>query len=142
VAVYWADPDSGVQQCMAIDIYDSVAGNLAAVAATVDAMRSIERHGGAQILKRAFSGFTALPSSTTTALSAEQAALVVARRMSSVVGGPEAAARRVLAEREYARDAVRIAAMKTHPDNGGVTEDFQLIQEAKRVLEAHHGGSL
>jgi hypothetical protein len=70
VAVYWADPDSGAQQCMAIDLYTSVAGNLAAVAATIDAMRAIERHGGAQILKRAFEGFKALPSSTVTALSA------------------------------------------------------------------------
>jgi hypothetical protein len=46
---------------MAIDIYDRVADNLAAVAATLDAMRAIERHGGAAILERAFTGFTALP---------------------------------------------------------------------------------
>jgi hypothetical protein len=46
---------------MAIDIYDSVAGNLGAIAATLDAMRAIERHGGARILERAFTGFEALP---------------------------------------------------------------------------------
>ena len=47
---------------MAIDAYRRVADNLAAVAATLDAMRAIKRHGGAAILDRAFAGFTALPS--------------------------------------------------------------------------------
>ena len=46
---------------MAIDQYYKVEENLAAIAATLDAMRAIERHGGAQILDRAFTGFTALP---------------------------------------------------------------------------------
>lgn len=60
VAVYW-QTRKGEKKVMAIDIYDRVADNLAAVAATLDAMRAIERHGGAQILDRAFTGFTALP---------------------------------------------------------------------------------
>lgn len=60
VAVYWKDR-RGKQQCMAIDRYDRVADNLAAIAATLDAMRAIERHGGAEILERAFLGFQALP---------------------------------------------------------------------------------
>ena len=46
---------------MAIDQYFRVADNLAAIAATLEAMRAIERHGGAEILDRAFTGFTALP---------------------------------------------------------------------------------
>jgi hypothetical protein len=37
------------------------ADNLAAIAATLEAMRAIDRHGGATILNRAFTGFTALP---------------------------------------------------------------------------------
>jgi hypothetical protein len=60
VAVYWRK--GKVMRCMAIDRYDRVADNLAAIAATLDAMRAIERHGGAEILDRAFTGFTALPS--------------------------------------------------------------------------------
>jgi len=59
VAVYWLM--KGKSQCMAIDTYDRVADNLAAVAATLEAMRAIERHGGAPILDRAFIGFAALP---------------------------------------------------------------------------------
>jgi hypothetical protein len=61
VAVYWERAGDKSAKCMAIDRYDRVADNLAAVAATLEAMRAIERHGGAQILDRAFTGFTALP---------------------------------------------------------------------------------
>jgi len=45
---------------IAVDRYYRVRDNLAAIAATLDAMRAIERHGGAQILERAFLGFAAL----------------------------------------------------------------------------------
>lgn len=58
-AVYWLD--SGEHRCMAIDQYTKVEMNVAALAATIEAMRAIERHGGAAILNRAFAGFTALP---------------------------------------------------------------------------------
>lgn len=63
VAVYWEDRylRSQPPRCMAIDCYDRVADNLAAIAATLDAMRAIERHGGAVVLERAFAGFAALP---------------------------------------------------------------------------------
>lgn len=59
VAVYWRD--RGTQRCMAVDRYIRIADNLGAVAATIEAMRAIERHGGAMILDRAFMGFAALP---------------------------------------------------------------------------------
>ncbi len=60
VAVYWSIMGDA-PKVMAIDIYARVADNLAAVAATLDAMRAIERHGGARVLERAFTGFAALP---------------------------------------------------------------------------------
>lgn len=60
-AVYWKKKDADAMRCMAIDQYTRVADNLAAIAATLEAMRAIERHGGAQILERAFLGFAALP---------------------------------------------------------------------------------
>jgi hypothetical protein len=59
-AVYWQRRGE-TMRVMAIDLYDRVADNLAAIAATLSAMRAIERHGGAQILERAFTGFAALP---------------------------------------------------------------------------------
>lgn len=61
VAVYWRKTDKDLHKVMAIDQYDRVADNLAAIAATLEAMRAIERYGGAQILDRAFTGFLALP---------------------------------------------------------------------------------
>lgn len=135
VAVYWRHPDSDRPQCMAIDLYDSVAGNLAAVAASIAALRAIERHGGAQILDRAFAGFNALPATATTTMGTESAAVVLARRSRYV-------SERIQADREIARTAYREAAAKSHPDAGGSHEDFTLVQEAKRVLEAHFGASL
>ena len=63
VAVFWTDADDR-RKCMAADHYDTVGDNLAAVAATLEALRAIERHGGARLLDRAFTGFAALPAPT------------------------------------------------------------------------------
>lgn len=65
VAVYWQRAKDTQHKVMAIDRYDRVADNLAAIAATLEAMRAIERHGGAIILERAFTGFLALPAPNT-----------------------------------------------------------------------------
>lgn len=62
VAVYWKRAKDPQHKVMAVDQYTKVADNLAAIAATLEAMRAIERHGGAMILERAFLGFTSLPS--------------------------------------------------------------------------------
>lgn len=59
-AVYWTTRE-GDKRCMAIDLYERIADNIAAVAATLEAMRAIKRHGGGEILDRAFTGFKALP---------------------------------------------------------------------------------
>jgi hypothetical protein len=61
VAVYWIKTGRKQMKCMAIDRYGRVADNMAAIAATIEAMRAIERHGSAEILERAFLGFQALP---------------------------------------------------------------------------------
>jgi DnaJ domain len=98
-AVYW-QTRNGKRRVMAIDRYDRVADNLAAIAATLEAMRAIERHGGAQILDRAFTGFTALPSQ-------QRASWRV------ILGVNEGASL------EQARDAYRKLAAQHHPDRGG-----------------------
>ena len=144
-AVYWRSRGQKQTKVMAVDRYDRVADNLAAIAATLNAMRAIERHGGAQILKRAFQGFRALPASTTPALSAREAAAVVARRSGA---DDEDTVDLILDDREWAKEGVRRAVKRTHPDSpdrtdrGGSTDDYMLVQEAKRVLEAHHGVTL
>jgi hypothetical protein len=111
VAVYWRADAGETPRCMAIDRYDRVADNLAAIAATLDAMRAIERHGGAEILNRAFTGFTALPSGSTT-------------HWSDVLGVAENASR---AEIEAAYRRLR---SQHHPDRGGDAERFHAVQKA------------
>lgn len=65
VAVYWRKGQNAPMKCMATDRYHGVADNLCGIAATLEAMRAIERHGGAEILERAFRGFAALPQTAT-----------------------------------------------------------------------------
>ena len=102
VAVYWQKKNQPMR-VMAIDVYYRVADNLAAIAATLAAMRAIERHGGAQILERAFTGFDALP--------APQAK--VTRPWWEVLGlRPDASA-------DIIEQAYRAAAKRAHPDTGG-----------------------
>lgn len=110
VAVYWSDRNQ--QRCMAVDRYDRIADNLAAIAATIEAMRAIERHGGATILDRAFQGFTALPAPES---------------WWQVLGltGPNAT-------RSEIEGAHRSLIMKHHPDReGGDTELAARINRAR-----------
>lgn len=100
VAVYWPTK-KGENKVMAVDIYDRVADNLAAVGATLVAMRAIERHGGAVILERAFTGFTALPAPD------------AKREWWEILGVPRSSAR------EQVKSAYRALASKHHPDKGG-----------------------
>lgn len=113
-SVYWLDRASGTKRCMAIDMYDIVEHNLAAIAATLDAMRAIERHGGAAILDRAFTGFAALP-----------APIEAARPWRDVLGV-------AFDERDAGRitECYRISRSKAHPDKGGTPEAFQAVDRA------------
>jgi hypothetical protein len=109
--------------------------NLRAIALGLESLRRLERYHIAQSGDQ-YRGWQALPASTTTALSTNQAADVLARR---AVNLPADA---ILRNVDHARTAYREAAAKTHPDAGGTTADFQLVQEAKRVLDAHFGAKL
>ncbi len=112
VAVYW-QPKKGPMKVLAVDRFDRVADNLAAVAATLAALRSIERWGGGQILDRAFTGFTALPGPETK------------RTWRDVLGVPPH-------ERDPGkiREAYRLAASRAHPDKGGSHERMTEVNKA------------
>lgn len=112
-AVYWIDGKH--RRVMAIDLYDRVADNIAALAATLDAMRSIERHGGAAILERAFTGFTALPAPT----GARDWQIVL--ELQGLL----------LPTREDIDQAYRRLASKHHPDKGGSAERMAEINKAR-----------
>lgn len=113
-AVYWTD--CGNRRCMAIDRYDRIADNLGAIAATIDAMRAIERHGGAEILDRAFTGFAALPAPAP-------------QEQPHQILGVEPDANE--AEIDY---AYKRLAMQLHPDRGGTTEDMARINAARDAM--------
>lgn len=108
VCVYWQTSSKAPMRCMAVDRYDEVQDNLAAVAATLEAMRAIERHGGASILDRAFTGFTALPAPT------------AERPWWEVLGVDPAASK------DQIREAFRRLASKLHVDHGG--SDSQMAE--------------
>lgn len=112
-AVYWTL--RGKQQCIAVDRYDRVADNLAAIAATLDAMRAIERHGGAEILERAFLGFAQLPQNRT------------GRPWREVFG--IAGDRNVT--REFIEAQYRSLAHVRHPDKGGTHEAMSELSAAR-----------
>jgi DnaJ domain len=120
VAIYWHTAASrritgpspkAAPRCMAIDLYDRVADNLAAIAATLEAMRTIGRHGGALILDRAFTGFTALPAP---------------EQWFQVLGVP------AQASADEIRDAHARLAAQHHPDRaGGNTDKMARINVAR-----------
>lgn len=110
VAVYWR-VGPGPMKVMAIDRYDRVADNLAAIAATLEAMRAIERHGGGEIIERTFTGFDALPPP---------------KSWADILGVPPTATR------EQVNEAFRSLASKHHPDRpGGSHERMAEISRAR-----------
>ncbi len=106
-AIYWRVGKEPMRS-MAIDRYDRVADNLAALGATLEAMRAIERHGGAEILNRAFLGFAALP---------EKASQSWRLRL----GFKEDEAVTI----DLVQSAFRALAHKHHPDKGGDPDKWQ-----------------
>lgn len=122
VAVYW-ETRKQERRVMAIDRYTEVADNLAAVALTLDAMRAIDRHGGAQILERAFTGFTALPA---------PGASTHWRDVLEVGSGETTL--------EECKRNYRILASTAHPDKGGSHEAMAALnlalEQAQQELKA------
>lgn len=118
VAVYWQKRDE--RRVIAIDAYHRVADNLAAVAATLEAMRAIERHGGAAVMDRAFTGFAAITDDRT------QPWYVV---LGVAVDSMEATVRAAYA---------RLRSQK-HPDRGGTAAEFDEVQKAFQRFCAARG---
>ena len=110
-AVYF-QKKGGPMRVIAVDAYTRVRDNVAAIAATLEAMRAIQRHGGAQILERAFTGFAAL-------------AAPKGRNWWDVLEvEPTASMDTILAK-------FRSLAMRHHPDRGGSPESMSELNEAR-----------
>lgn len=101
-----------VSRCIPCDMYLKPEDNMAAIAATLDALRTVERHGS-QMFNAAFSGFDALPAPKNSSARSWQEVL------------------------EYfgidiaeAEKAYKIARKNAHPDHGGNDDEFNEVQEA------------
>ena len=102
---------AGKPRAMPCDTYTTVAGNIAAIAAHIEATRAIERHGVATVVEM-FAGFTALP------------APGAARPWWEVLGVSQSASP------EQVDAAYRTKAKLAHPDAGG---DAGLMAEINRA---------
>lgn len=111
---------------MAIDLYTKVEQNLAALARTIDSMRAIERHGGAAIIERAFTGFAALPAPI----------IMGSERPWHEVLGVD-----FLATLEEVDAAYRQLRSTRHPDRGGSTDAFtELTKAYEQAIEEIKNG--
>lgn len=112
VAVYFIRSGSGRREVIPCDRYDDVAQNLAAVAATIAALRALDRHGTG-IMERAFTGFAAIEDHSQKP-----------KPWWIVLGVPLEAQAFQVVEAYHRRRAA------THPDRGGSDDDFNEVQAA------------
>lgn len=120
VCVYWTR--KGKAESMPVDQYHRVADNLAAIAAILDAMRLIQRHGGSTILERAFTGFTALPAPNT---------------WRAVMGLAENAPCNIATVKALYRSLSK----QHHPDNGGSESKMSELNWAMKEAEKEACGT-
>lgn len=104
VAVYFRR--KGRDVVFACDTYGSIHENIHAIGLTIEALRAIERHGAAELLDRAFTGFEALP------------APGASKHWRDVLDVPEGSGNRA-DQLARARMHYRALALANHPDRGG-----------------------
>ena len=111
--------------------------NLRAIGFGLEALRKVERYG---IAKRGqqYAGWKALPGSgemTTT-----MTALAAAEAIEKWADEPFISTDDIVGDYDAFRTAYRVAASKVHPDAAeGDVHRFQVLQECRLILDAHHG---
>lgn len=122
---------------MPLDSYHTWQQNLHALALTLVALRAVDRYG-ATASGEQYRGWMAIPAVTTPVMTTQAAA----RKLVSFAGGKDSESD-VLANAATCRTVLRAAMAKTHPDKHmGDANDFKLVGELKRILQAHHGVDL
>jgi hypothetical protein len=123
----------------ACDTYTTWEDNLRAIAKTLENLRAVERYGATKHGEQ-YRGYAQIeapkPEPEGDFSNAEQAA-----RWLSVQCGHMFATQHVaiLASSDLLKEAYREAAKRLHPDKmGGSEVEFKRLQEAKRLLDAHH----
>lgn len=118
------------------DTYNDWQENLRAIVLALDALRRVDRYG---VTRRGeqYTGWKQLPSGITPAMTIEQAAEILCGLAGQSGDGTRIT---VIESAKALQGAYRDACKNTHPDlNGGTDGSFKILQEAKRVLDAHHG---
>lgn len=126
----------------AADHYDDWKDNLSAVAKILEALRGINRWGGASAGKQ-YAGFSPVVYNSSQAASTqaapgpfaspEAAAVFIARHADGWSAGQ-------ISDNSLAlKSAYNAASIKLHPDTGGTHEGFIQLQQAKDLLERRHG---
>jgi hypothetical protein len=123
VAVYFTF--KGRRMVMARDAYSSVHDNLRSVGLAIEHLRGLERHGGGDMMERAFEGFEALPPPSSDPNS-EHAHW-------SVVLGVDADA-----HLDVIHHAYRTLSKEAHPDNGGDATKFARLSRAYEQAKAEY----
>lgn len=116
VAIYFQL--KGRSMAMACDRFDNAAANMRSLGLAIDAMRQLERHGGGQMMERAFAGFAALP------------APVAKRKWWDVLETLPDSAPEII-EWNYKR-----LAKDRHPDNGGDANAMAELNAARADARA------
>ncbi len=109
----------GMQIAIPCDRWTTVAGNLRAIAKTIEAMRGMERWGAKHMIRAMIQGFTALPAP-------EDWRAVFGFRANETV------------TLQYVEDTYRSLARKHHPDiPGGSTREMERLNAAIAAARAH-----
>jgi hypothetical protein len=124
----------GSRHAYPCDTYGWWEDNLHAIAVVLEDLRRAERYGVQSALLRA--GFKALPSHTAPTMDTELA--------SRIIGGySEFVPFDIRSDAAKAKEAVRAALFRTHPDrNNGDRSSYDNVDSARKVLSSHHGVSL
>lgn len=104
----------GQQRCIAVDRYSKLEHNVQAIHHIIEARRTELRHGGLNVVRQTFRGFTALPAPAGTS-------------WRDVLGfGP-----RELVNAGDIRKRFNERAKDKHPDKGGSADDFSKLVNAR-----------
>lgn len=135
VAIYFLL--DGKEMVMAQDRFDAPFANCRSLALAVEAMRTIERHGGGTMMQRAFQGFSALPPPSASSAPAQRPWREVLN-MQDVSQSVDATMREaflLLVDRRF-RDLARSA----HSDAGGSDAAMAELNRARDEAKAELGG--
>jgi hypothetical protein len=128
IVLYFTTQDGAME--FPCGTYENFEANLYAIALTLENLRAIDRYG-VTLGHQQYRGFMAIEAAPKQ-LTVEQAVEFVALAS----GLPS---RDVFSSAEAYRGAYRAAARRLHPDVAGTPDGFHKLNQAKEVLDRHHG---